>query len=512
VYEGFFNLRERPFALSPDPEYLYRSRVHSEALSYLRYGIESHAGFIVITGEIGSGKTTLLQTALRGVDKHTAVARLVNTMLEPRELVEAVMLDFGMLPETGASKPRLLRQLAEYLVQQRAAGRLALLVIDEAQNLSQAALEEIRMLSNLETEKSKLIQIALVGQPDLRDLLLRPDLEQLRQRVTVSYHLPALDIEETAAYINHRLARAANGAALVFARDVTDLVHRHSMGVPRRINVIADAMLLYAYGEGQREIDVALTQKALDELKASGILTETIAPIAPLAPTGAAPGSWADLVAREERLVSAQQRMLLEQGHLLQLRRELQRTARIPDIAAPAQPVAAQPSPVAQPAQSSSVTQPPQPSALAQPAPVQPAQQMPPAQPAQPALPARENTTPAAASPRSTAGATPPVTAAKATPAPAPVSILSPSAKAAAAVAAPVTARPAMATPAATPREAHAWPEGNWAPASSSRRLFAPPPDVATRTSLWTRFGRGLFGTWTPQLRNPERDVHVHNS
>jgi general secretion pathway protein A len=199
VYERFYSLRERPFALSPDPDYLYRSRVHSEALSYLRYGIEGHAGFIVITGEIGSGKTTLLQTALRGVDKHTAVARVVNTQLDARDLLEAVMLDFGLTPEPGLSKPRLLRVLAEYLVEQRVNGRLALLVIDEAQNLSLSALEEVRMLSNLETEKSKLIQIALVGQPELRAMMNRPELEQLRQRVTVSYHLPALDVDETAA-------------------------------------------------------------------------------------------------------------------------------------------------------------------------------------------------------------------------------------------------------------------------------------------------------------------------
>src|SRR5438477_7703196 len=151
LYERFYNLRERPFSLSPDPDYLYPSRVHTEALNYLRYGIEGHAGFVVITGEIGSGKTTLLQAALRSLDKRTAVARLVNTALDARELIEAVMLDFGLEPEPGASKPHLLRDLARFLIEQRSAGRLALLIIDEAQNLSLAALEEVRMLSNLET-------------------------------------------------------------------------------------------------------------------------------------------------------------------------------------------------------------------------------------------------------------------------------------------------------------------------------------------------------------------------
>src|SRR5688572_23644285 len=196
MYERYFQLRERPFALSPDPEYLYPSRVHQEALSYLRYGIEGHAGFVVITGEIGSGKTTMLQSLVGRIDRNTAVARIVNTILEPRELLDAIMLDFGMDP-SGMSKPALLHKLAEFLVQQRQAGRLTLLVIDEAQNLTLPALEEIRMLSNLETEKSKLIQIIMVGQPELREKLRLPHLEQLRQRITVSYHLQPLDEEET---------------------------------------------------------------------------------------------------------------------------------------------------------------------------------------------------------------------------------------------------------------------------------------------------------------------------
>jgi general secretion pathway protein A len=266
MYERFYNLRERPFSLSPDPDYLYPSRVHKEALSYLRYGIEGHAGFIVITGEIGSGKTTLLQTALRGLDHQTSVSRIVNTMLDARELIEAVMLDFGLDPGQGRSKPLLLRDLARYLVDQRNAGRMALLVIDEAQNLSMPALEEVRMLSNLETEKSKLIQIALIGQPNLREVLARPELEQLRQRVTVSYHLQALDAVETSAYINHRLRRAAIGAPLEFSRDVTDLIHLHSQGIPRKINVIADAVLLFGYGEEQRTIGVDLAYEVLEEL------------------------------------------------------------------------------------------------------------------------------------------------------------------------------------------------------------------------------------------------------
>jgi len=272
MYERFYDLRERPFSLSPDPDYLYPSRVHTEALSYIRYGIEGHAGFVVITGEIGSGKTTLLQAAMRSMDSRISLARLVNTMLDARELIEAIMLDFGLDPQPDRSKPHLLQELAKFLVDQRTAGRLPLLIIDEAQNLSPAALEEVRMLSNLETEKSKLIQIILVGQPNLYDVLSRPQLEQLRQRITVRYHLRALDPDETSSYINHRLQRAALGAPLVFPKDVTDLIGQASHGLPRKINIIADAVLLFGYGEDKHIVDPPLVHEVIEELEANGVL------------------------------------------------------------------------------------------------------------------------------------------------------------------------------------------------------------------------------------------------
>jgi putative secretion ATPase (PEP-CTERM system associated) len=277
MYERFYHLRERPFALSPDPDYLYPSRVHREALDYLRYGLESQAGFIVITGDIGSGKTTLLQTLLRNIDSDTTVGRIVNTMLEPRELLETIMIDFGLDP-SGRSKALLLRDLSQYLVDQRLAGRLVLLVIDEAQNLSLGALEELRMLSNLETEKSKLLQIVLVGQPNLRDKLAAPELEQLRQRITVSYHLRPLDADETGHYINHRLRRAALGAPLEFPRHATDLIHARSRGVPRIINVICDAALVFGYAEERRVFDRAMVADVLDELETTGVLPAASAP------------------------------------------------------------------------------------------------------------------------------------------------------------------------------------------------------------------------------------------
>jgi putative secretion ATPase (PEP-CTERM system associated) len=271
MYERFYRLRERPFALTPDPDYLYPSKVHSEALGYLRYGIESHAGFVVITGAIGSGKTTLLQTLLRNVDERTTVARVMNTLLDPRELIEAAMIDLGLDP-SAMSKPAMLKAFGEFLVNERAAGRMVLLVIDEAQNLSLPALEEIRMLSNLETEKSKLLQIILIGQPDLRDKLARPELEQLRQRITVSHHLGPLEAEDTFRYINHRLACASIGAPLEFPRSVTDRIHDRSAGIPRLINVIADATLVFGYGEERSEIDESLIKDVIVDLDDTGVL------------------------------------------------------------------------------------------------------------------------------------------------------------------------------------------------------------------------------------------------
>lgn len=295
MYERFYNLRERPFALSPDPAYLYLSRVHREALDSIRYGVESRAGFIVITGDIGAGKTTLLQTLLQRLDERTTVARLVNTTLEPRELLEAIMLDFG-IETSGKSKPQLLRELGQLLVQQRAQGRRPLLVIDEAQNLSAQALEEVRLLSNLETDKSKLLQILLAGQPNLRDTIASPQLEQFRQRVAVSYHLTPLDASETGAYINYRLTHAANGAPPQFSAEAADLVHRTSRGVPRIINVICDAALVFGYAEERRQLDESLIRDVLAELETTGILpvesaAEAAAAPAPQSPPRAAASS-----------------------------------------------------------------------------------------------------------------------------------------------------------------------------------------------------------------------------
>jgi putative secretion ATPase (PEP-CTERM system associated) len=322
MYERFYGLRERPFSLSPDPEYLFLGRARREALGFIRYGIEGQTGFIVLTGDIGCGKTTLLQTVIAGLDRQTTVARIVSTMLTSRELVDAILLEFGLEPSPGQSKPQAIRDLARFLVEQRVEGKLSLLAIDEAQNLDPAALEELRMLSNLETEKSKLVQIVLVGQPSLRNLIARPELEQLRQRVTVSYHLEPLDQEETEAYINHRLRCAALDTPVVFPRSVTDVIHRHSTGVPRRINIICDAILLFGYGESRAAVDLELAQIVMQELEATGVLSTAAPPAAPLPPQPFTSREF-DIAAREEvlaareRTLDAQRRVLANEYRLL---------------------------------------------------------------------------------------------------------------------------------------------------------------------------------------------------
>ena len=356
MYERFYNLRERPFALSPDPDYLYLGHAHRETLDSLRYGIESRAGFIVITGEIGAGKTTLLQSLLRRLDERIVVARLVNTTLDPRELLEAILLDFG-LETAGKTKPQLLHDLGQFLVEQRQQGNRALLVVDEAQNLSLAALEEIRLLSNLETEKSKLLQIVLAGQPNLRQTLALPGLEQLRQRIAVSYHLRPLDAHDTATYINARLAHAALSEPLTFPRDAAEEVFRRSGGLPRLINVICEAALVFGYAEERRTIDAALIGEVIAELELTGVMLWRAAPPTPMpapvpgtsslpAPAQAPPrpvaqdraartapdgADAASALAERERAVAQRERQLVEQRRVLEeqlrLRRSQQRAA-----------------------------------------------------------------------------------------------------------------------------------------------------------------------------------------
>jgi general secretion pathway protein A len=270
VYAAHFELREPPFAITPDPAYVYLSHCHQEALAHLLYGVGENGGFVQLTGEVGTGKTTLVRTLLEQRLDAVDVALCLNPRLTVEELLATVC------DELGASYPRehptlksLLDALNAHLLRAHAAGRRTVLILDEAQNLSREVLEQIRLLTNLETAKHKLLRIILVGQPELRVLLARPDLRQLAQRITARYHLPPLDRRETAAYIGHRL-RVAGGREDLFTSGARWAVYRWSGGIPRLINIICDRALLGAYGRGARRVNASLARAAAHEALRGG--------------------------------------------------------------------------------------------------------------------------------------------------------------------------------------------------------------------------------------------------
>ena len=265
MYAAYFGLREPPFAITPDPSYVYPSRHHQEALAHLLYGTGEDGGFVQLTGEVGTGKTTLvralLEQRLDGVD----IALCLNPRLTVEELLAVVCDELGVsYPREHQTLKPLLDVLNEHLLRTHAAGRRTVLIIDEAQNLSREVLEQIRLLTNLETAKHKLLRIILVGQPELRRLLARPDLRQLAQRITARHHLSPLDSRETAAYIDHRL-RIAGGRADLFTSGARRAVHRCSGGIPRLINVISDRALLGAYSQGVRRVTAGTVRRAARE-------------------------------------------------------------------------------------------------------------------------------------------------------------------------------------------------------------------------------------------------------
>jgi general secretion pathway protein A len=271
MYNEFYHFREKPFALTPDPEFLYRSRSHKRALAYLEYGIQDPSGFVCITGEIGAGKTTLIRTFLNQINEQVKVARLFNTKVTSRQLLEMILQDLGLECQ-GKTKTEMIETLNNCLIETFAEGKRVVLIIDEAQNLSVDLLEEIRLLSNLETEKTKLLQIILVGQSELRDQLQLPNLEQFRQRITVNYHIPPLDRAETAAYIRHRIHVASEIPVIEMPEQVLDIIHKYSSGVPRLINVICDALLLYGFVEDQREPDEDMIRDVIKDMVNEGTL------------------------------------------------------------------------------------------------------------------------------------------------------------------------------------------------------------------------------------------------
>lgn len=266
MYLAFYGLREAPFSPTPDPRFLFQSARHREALAQLVYGVRERKGFIVLTGEVGTGKTTLLRSLLERLDAATPVAYVHNPALGVDELLEYVLHDWGV-KAVGDSRARRLIALNEFLIEEHRQGRAPVLVIDEAQNLPVEALEAIRMLSNFETADRKLIQILLVGQPELRQTLARPELRQLRQRIALRCHLGPLTPEETRLYIRHRLRVAGAADVGIFSDGAVQRIVDYTGGVPRLINIVCDHCLLAGYADSKRRVDARMVDEAIEYLE-----------------------------------------------------------------------------------------------------------------------------------------------------------------------------------------------------------------------------------------------------
>jgi len=266
MYCELFQLREQPFRLTPDPQFLYASKQHARAKSYMESSIWLADGFVVITGEIGSGKTTLIESFLDDLPDNVVLAHINQTQLSPVEFLQALLVEFGFQP-FKQKKVELMSMLREYMIEQYAAGKTLLLVIDEAQNLSHKVLEELRMLTGIESQKEKLLRVILAGQPELAEVLNDRRLEQLKQRVRLQFHLGRLSKRETREYIEHRLEVAGAEERTIFEDEVFDTIFTYTGGVPRLINTLCDTALLCGFAEDQSIVDDALMAKAVEELQ-----------------------------------------------------------------------------------------------------------------------------------------------------------------------------------------------------------------------------------------------------
>src|SRR5258708_17695782 len=275
MYEHYYGFAEKPFSLTPDPKYLYRSQSHASAFDLLQYAVRRREGFAVVTGDIGTGKTTLCRALLEQIDRTTFTALVLNPFLTEEDAVKRILQDFGVLSREEAkssamasiSKQELVETLYDFLLSLVPLKASAVLIIDEAQNLPLKVLEQIRILSNLETDKDKLLQIILVGQLNLHDLLRSPDLRQLDQRVSIRYELTPLDRETVGAYIVHRLTIAGGGQSVSFSAEAIDEVHRFSKGIPRLINLVCDRALLGAYSQRTSCVAPDMVRHAAESLE-----------------------------------------------------------------------------------------------------------------------------------------------------------------------------------------------------------------------------------------------------
>lgn len=306
MYENFYGLRERPFTIVPNPAYLYMSEKHKQAFAHLKYGLIEGTGFVVLTGGIGTGKTTLVRYLLGRIKKAVDVALIFNTNVSSADLLRLVIREFEA-GEPGEDKAANLAMLNDTLIARFSQGRHAILIVDEAQNLSREALEEVRLLSNLQSNSRPLLQVVLVGQPELRRKLADPTLAQLAQRITSTFHLPSLELEETRAYICFRLAQAG-GNPLLFTTEAMAAVHQASGGVPRLINIICDAALVHGFADELPVLDRDVVDAAIQGMgpMLNPADAETVGAVAGVEGT---PDVEPRLVAMERRLTVLEERL-----------------------------------------------------------------------------------------------------------------------------------------------------------------------------------------------------------
>ena len=266
MYLEFYGLRLSPFDITPNPRFLFHSTKHREAFNHLLYGIRERKGFVQLTGEVGAGKTTLCRALLKQLDGNFSTALILNPVLSANELMKAIATEYG-LNVKGMDRLETMAALSDFLLQQTLAGRETVLIVDEAQDLTEDLLEQVRLISNIETDDRKLLQIVLMGQPELRERLNSPRLKQLRQRITVRYHLNALTRTEVGQYIRHRLALAGSNGAPTFTGPALWRVFGYSQGVPRLVNAVCDKALLAGFVEHSHRINYRMVGRAIRELE-----------------------------------------------------------------------------------------------------------------------------------------------------------------------------------------------------------------------------------------------------
>jgi type II secretory pathway predicted ATPase ExeA len=326
MYIDNFKLRELPFRLSPDPQFLYLSRAHARAKAYMESTIWFTDGFVVVTGEIGSGKTTLIESFLRQLDSDVVIAQINQTQVNAVEFLQSVLVQFGFSP-FKMKKAELIATLNSFLIEQYAAGRKVLLIIDEAQNLSLKVLEEIRMLSGIESTKEKVLRIILAGQPELNEKLDSPELVQLTQRIRLRFHLGALSRDDLRSYIRHRLEVAGADGREIFVEDTFPEIYKYTGGVPRLVNTLCDTAMMAAYNEDRDQVSLKDVGSAIEELQWIEFASRTMAIAARAASAAASTMAGGDRVSRVlSKLVLSTDGKAVGELHLVPGRKVIGRT------------------------------------------------------------------------------------------------------------------------------------------------------------------------------------------